>query len=174
MDGRLARAGLRRLAHWLGVAARWCWEQAQPPWSVSPEGFRRYGRLLAREPGPPWKVVIKADPCVYCGRPSETVEHVEPRSAGGAYGWANEVGACKACNRAKGALGLLQFLRARHHAAVVAQSTRLPSAAAAVKRGGLTRRQRFEAEIAARNAQRAPQASPSRRQTRAFQSGGHR
>lgn len=158
--GSTVRAGLRRLAHYLGVAARWCWEQSQPPWSVSPEGFRRYGRLLGTVPGLPWKAVIKADPCVYCGRPSETVEHVEARSAGGGYGWQNEVGACKACNRAKANTALLLFLRARHHAALASArgQARHPSQP---KRPRLTAPPRWVS-------------SPSRRQTRAFQSGGHR
>ena len=44
--------------------------------------------------------------CSYCGEPmgdDDTVDHVEPRSRGGAqYGIGNLVPACKACNNAKG------------------------------------------------------------------------
>ncbi|CAA7613251.1 conserved hypothetical protein [Magnetospirillum sp. LM-5] len=55
--------------------------------------------------------------CFFCGRPmpepmtqrvrhrkracAATIEHVVPRSAGGAADWSNEVAACHACNAAK-------------------------------------------------------------------------
>lgn len=55
--------------------------------------------------------------CFFCGRPmpepatqrlrhrkrleSATIEHVQPRSKGGAQDWTNEVAACRACNSTK-------------------------------------------------------------------------
>ncbi|EXG80686.1 HNH endonuclease [Cryptosporangium arvum] len=40
--------------------------------------------------------------CAYCGRPASTVDHVLPRSRGGANSWANTVAACGPCNHRKG------------------------------------------------------------------------
>jgi 5-methylcytosine-specific restriction endonuclease McrA len=40
--------------------------------------------------------------CVYCGSGATTVDHVMPRSRGGASDWENIVTACAPCNRRKG------------------------------------------------------------------------
>ncbi|MFM7312433.1 MAG: HNH endonuclease [Cyanobium sp.] len=40
--------------------------------------------------------------CLYCGAPSESIDHVFPRSRGGASDDANCVPACLVCNGAKG------------------------------------------------------------------------
>ena len=40
--------------------------------------------------------------CVYCGRATDTVDHVLPRSRGGGDTWFNLVAACQACNGLKG------------------------------------------------------------------------
>lgn len=40
--------------------------------------------------------------CVYCGGPAETIDHVIPRSKGGAHIWENVVAACARCNHKKG------------------------------------------------------------------------
>ncbi len=39
--------------------------------------------------------------CVYCGRPAATIDHVVPRSRGGAHEWENVVSACSRCNHVK-------------------------------------------------------------------------
>lgn len=39
--------------------------------------------------------------CAYCGGPAETVDHVQPKSRGGASSWLNLVGACLPCNQFK-------------------------------------------------------------------------
>jgi 5-methylcytosine-specific restriction endonuclease McrA len=39
--------------------------------------------------------------CAYCGGPAQTVDHVLPKSRGGASSWLNLVAACFGCNRAK-------------------------------------------------------------------------
>ncbi len=39
--------------------------------------------------------------CAYCGGPAETVDHVLPKSRGGASTWTNLVAACSPCNHAK-------------------------------------------------------------------------
>lgn len=107
---------MRRIWRWLarqcGTAAEWCYRRAQPVWRCSAERWFYRGRPIGRA-SPPWKVIVRADPCAYCGRPSETVDHLQPTSAGGHRGWPNEVGACRACNEAKAAMPLLRFLHAR-------------------------------------------------------------
>ncbi|MDP8969599.1 MAG: HNH endonuclease [Actinomycetota bacterium] len=39
--------------------------------------------------------------CQYCGRAAENVDHVLPRSRGGAHRWENVVAACRRCNSRK-------------------------------------------------------------------------
>lgn len=40
--------------------------------------------------------------CGYCGRAASTIDHVLPRSRGGANTWTNTVAACGGCNQRKG------------------------------------------------------------------------
>lgn len=40
--------------------------------------------------------------CAYCGARADTVDHVRPRSRGGAHVWTNVVAACARCNHRKG------------------------------------------------------------------------
>ncbi|MGH8866491.1 MAG: HNH endonuclease [Actinomycetes bacterium] len=40
--------------------------------------------------------------CVYCTAPATSIDHVVPRSRGGAHVWENVVSACHRCNRIKG------------------------------------------------------------------------
>ncbi|MBP2437240.1 HNH endonuclease [Microbacterium amylolyticum] len=39
--------------------------------------------------------------CAYCGRNATTIDHVQPRSRGGADSWENLVAACLKCNNMK-------------------------------------------------------------------------
>jgi 5-methylcytosine-specific restriction endonuclease McrA len=39
--------------------------------------------------------------CQYCGRAAENVDHVIPRSRGGAHTWENVVASCRRCNARK-------------------------------------------------------------------------
>jgi hypothetical protein len=57
--------------------------------------------------------VLLADPCAYCGEPSEHVDHIEPGAHGGVDDWTNLTGACARCNRVKGDRWLITFLLAR-------------------------------------------------------------
>jgi len=56
--------------------------------------------------GPAWSRagVLARDnrTCAYCGKPASTIDHVLPRSRGGANEWANTVAACGRCNNRKG------------------------------------------------------------------------
>ena len=40
--------------------------------------------------------------CAYCGGPANTIDHVQPRSRGGADSWENLVACCLRCNNKKG------------------------------------------------------------------------
>lgn len=40
--------------------------------------------------------------CAYCGRSASTIDHVMPRSRGGADSWENLVACCLRCNNTKG------------------------------------------------------------------------
>lgn len=55
--------------------------------------------------GPRWSRtgVLRRDGhrCAYCGGHAATVDHVTPRSRGGADSWTNTVAACAVCNHAK-------------------------------------------------------------------------
>ncbi len=50
------------------------------------------------------------DPCVYCGAPGVTADHIEPRSKGGPNDVQNLAPACRKCNGTKGSQSLLTFL----------------------------------------------------------------
>ena len=39
--------------------------------------------------------------CVYCAAPATSIDHVMPRSRGGAHAWENVVSACHKCNHQK-------------------------------------------------------------------------
>lgn len=54
--------------------------------------------------------IILDDPCVYCGGPSGTVDHIQPISKGGLGDWDNLAPACHSCNSGKCDRDLLQFL----------------------------------------------------------------
>lgn len=56
---------------------------------------------------------LRRDPCAYCGLPSEHVDHIMPRSHGGADSWENYTAACASCNISKGKRSMLGFLLAR-------------------------------------------------------------
>lgn len=57
--------------------------------------------------------------CFYCDRTAETADHVEARSRGGPDDVSNLVPACRACNNAKGAKTLRDFLEQRASRAAV-------------------------------------------------------
>lgn len=59
-------------------------------WMYRPAGYSRTG-------------VLKRDRyrCAYCGCHATTIDHLLPRSRGGAWTWQNTVAACEACNRRK-------------------------------------------------------------------------
>jgi hypothetical protein len=73
----------------------------------------RLGLVDQAEQAPAYLAAIRLDPCVYCGRPAETLDHVEPRTCGGSNDWSNLAAACHHCNAQKGSRDLLRYLLAR-------------------------------------------------------------
>jgi 5-methylcytosine-specific restriction endonuclease McrA len=47
--------------------------------------------------------------CVYCGAPATSLDHVVPRSRGGAHEWENVVSACGRCNHVKADRGIAEL-----------------------------------------------------------------
>lgn len=78
-----------------------------------------------------WRHIVLLDPCAYCGRPTQSVDHVVPRSAGGNEG--NLAGSCLACNNQKRDMPLLLFMCAR-------ASGRLPHEPQYVTKGQMLKR----------------------------------
>lgn len=54
-----------------------------------------------------WATIVMADPCVYCGQPSEHLDHIQAKAHGGSNEWTNLTGACADCNVRKGDAPLL-------------------------------------------------------------------
>jgi 5-methylcytosine-specific restriction endonuclease McrA len=79
-----------------------------------------------------WMRIIRDDPCVFCGGPAGTIDHIEPQVSAyrpqgyvvcrGAellvrqrrlHDWTNFAAACEGCNGSKASLSLLMMLRKR-------------------------------------------------------------
>lgn len=86
-------------------------DQNSPVWSASDVFDRpavivltRYVRIpYARRVPVTRRGVLRRDAhrCAYCGRAASTIDHVHPRSRGGADTWENLVAACVKCNNLK-------------------------------------------------------------------------
>lgn len=67
---------------------------------------RRARKLAAQVQGPvpsgTYEAVLLSGPCVYCGAPATTVDHVTPLARGGHEAEYNLVPACSQCNTSKG------------------------------------------------------------------------
>ncbi len=57
--------------------------------------------------------ILRCDPCVYCGGPADTIDHIQPVSSNGGLQWDNLAPACRACNSGKKDRPLLQYLIAK-------------------------------------------------------------
>src|SRR6476661_6825809 len=52
--------------------------------------------------GRPSVILRDGHRCAYCGKAAHTIDHVQPKSRGGADSWENLVAACLRCNNVKG------------------------------------------------------------------------
>lgn len=108
-------------------ARRWRAENPDEARRVRREQMRTYGpeyrqrwnhhnRLRRLAIAPPddlaheYALILRGDPCSYCGRPVEHIDHIEPIARGGDGQWTNLTGACAGCNWQKNARPLLIFL----------------------------------------------------------------
>lgn len=55
------------------------------------------------------RAILFATPCVYCGRPSTTIDHKTPKSLGGGNDPGNRAPCCRGCNQMKGSLTEAEF-----------------------------------------------------------------
>lgn len=60
-----------------------------------------------------YALILRADPCSYCGRPVDHIDHIDPIFRGGDGHWTNLTGACVSCNTSKQHKRLLIFLLER-------------------------------------------------------------
>jgi HNH endonuclease len=74
---------------------------------------RRARRLAAQINGPLPRLIyvqiLASGPCVYCGAPAESIDHVRPLAAGGDETEDNLVPACGHCNKSKSAKLLIHW-----------------------------------------------------------------
>lgn len=66
--------------------------------------LRRYVRVPYRHGAPLTRRAVFArddGKCQYCGAQADSIDHVVPRSRGGAHDWCNVVAACSPCNTTK-------------------------------------------------------------------------
>lgn len=74
---------------------------------------RRHGLAPQTDDDRRYEEALRADPCSYCGRPAEAIDHVHPLARGGGNGWDNLAAACTSCNSSKGTRSLIRFLAER-------------------------------------------------------------
>ncbi|MHC3450772.1 HNH endonuclease [Streptomyces prasinus] len=60
-----------------------------------------------------YRVIIKSDPCVYCGAASVAIDHVTPVAEGGSDRWENLAPVCKPCNSRKRSRSVLVVMLGR-------------------------------------------------------------
>jgi len=57
--------------------------------------------------------ILRRDPCVYCGAPSEHIDHIIPFADGGPTDWTNLAPTCASCNLRKSRKSVLHFMLSR-------------------------------------------------------------
>lgn len=57
--------------------------------------------------------ILAGDPCCYCGKLGQAIDHILPLASGGDSRWDNLTRACTSCNSRKGPKSLLHFLMIR-------------------------------------------------------------
>lgn len=100
-----------------GQRERWNrWYRANSEHSLR---YKQAQRVIRRSRDADWSLfpeslayveIIAADPCVYCGAPAESIDHIVPVARGGSGEWQNLAPACLSCNSSKRDEDLLAFL----------------------------------------------------------------
>lgn len=60
-----------------------------------------------------YMALIRRDPCVYCGSPTEHIDHIIPLADRGAHEWQNLAPTCASCNTSKATQDVLTFMLRR-------------------------------------------------------------
>lgn len=60
-----------------------------------------------------WRLILRCDPCAYCGAPADHIDHIHPRHRGGRTQIDNLTAACTSCNVRKGTKPVLVFMLGR-------------------------------------------------------------
>lgn len=60
-----------------------------------------------------YQLILANDPCSYCGKSANSLDHIVPQALGGMHEWMNFTQACMSCNRAKSDTPLLLYLLER-------------------------------------------------------------
>lgn len=85
--------------------------------------WNHYNRLRRLAIAPPddlaneYALILRGDPCCYCGAQMEHVDHIHPIARGGDGAWDNLTAACASCNSRKNSRDLLTFMAHRRDAA---------------------------------------------------------
>jgi 5-methylcytosine-specific restriction endonuclease McrA len=91
------------------------WKRANPARAVANSRLDKRRRRLDRDPDAYEyaEQALRYDPCAYCNASAETIDHIEPLSAGVNNDWLNLTASCGACNSSKHDSRLLLFLHRR-------------------------------------------------------------
>lgn len=109
--GLLTRMEAARPAPIGRAESRRRWRQRNPEYRrAARRRWMRGKRLRGAGPTLAFDILIREDPCSYCGDRSDTADHIEPQAHGGSDEWENLTGACRSCNDRKGDKPLLRFL----------------------------------------------------------------
>ncbi len=93
--------------------ARWRRENRERVQAYKREAYRRRRTETVNAETREMVVILRSDPCAYCGGLADTIDHVHPVALGGGAQWDNLAPACRACNSGKKDRPLLQYLLAR-------------------------------------------------------------
>lgn len=74
--------------------------------------LRRRGLTTPDELANEYALILRADPCCYCGAPMEHIDHIVPIAGHGTGEWDNLTAACASCNLRKSDRTLLTFMLA--------------------------------------------------------------
>lgn len=72
------------------------------------------GAVITNKDVGAYRRALRADPCSYCGGPSDTLDHINPQANGGQNDDDNLAASCQPCNASKQTLSLLHFVLAVH------------------------------------------------------------
>lgn len=78
-------------------------------------GHRRRARMSDRRKVTKKEIIrLLEQPCLYCGAPSEHIDHIVPLSRGGRHSIGNLTGACASCNLSKGSKFITEWKKGKN------------------------------------------------------------